>query len=794
MKALRYTLISALLITSLVGCGSSAESAAGFIESGKALLEEGKPKKASLEFRNAIQIDPTQAEPFYQLALLDEKNQNWKGMYANLVTTEQLDPTHKSASIKLGQLYLLSGDFEKASEQTKKVLDVDAGNIHALTLHASIAMKQQNYGVALDDVERVLSIDQNNIEALSVKAVTLNEQGKDIEALAIIDEALRSDVDNLALIAIKLSIYEKRKDYVNIEVIYQSLIEQKPDEIWVVKSLARLLNMQDRFEEAKTVIEQFVTTHPDNNEAKLLLIALMQTRDSEATLVLLDKYIAVDETNFDFYYLKVGLQLKLNQVDDAMSSLKSIIEKDPEGNNGRKAEIVLANYAYQKGDLDEVNVRLDRVLKVAPEDEEALILKSKLGLSKGNTDIAITDLRLALRNNPESDKAMILLGQAYMSNGSQQLAEDSFRHALDVNPSNVVAAIFVAEKLLKSENVDRAERVITTALSGSPTNNTLLQVLGQIKLVKKDWAGSETVVDALRSANKIDPTAVYFEGRILQGQEKYALAIDKYKAALAIDPNMLTAMQQLTFSYLKSGDKPELMAYLEQFISEHTQNMIGYRILSNLYINDKSWLQATAIIEEGLAADVNWQYGYILLANIKNIEGKPEEAIKAYLRGIKVMPNNDALVLPLASQYEGIGKFSEAKVIYEQVLERSPDVKVVINNLASLLTDQFRSEANLRKALALTADFEKSVEPYFMDTYAWANAQLGHLEKAQGLLEIVISKSPNVAVFNYHLGSVYFEQADTIAAEKYLKQAKMLAEKQGDADLVMKVDSLLSTL
>ena len=244
MKLLRYTAIAAVLVSTLVSCGSSLESAADYVESGKGLIEEGKLEKARLEFKNAIQIDPRTAEAFYQLALLDEKSQKWKSMYANLTPTEQLNPSHYDAIVKLGQLYLLSGDFDTARKKAKTVLDIDGNHIGALTLRASIEMKQQNYGSALEDVKQVLQLDDKNIEALSVKAMSYNQQGEHQQALKVLDHALTIEPDNLALTMIKLSILESQKDFVAVEKIYRGLRLTKPDERWVVASLAKLLNLQ----------------------------------------------------------------------------------------------------------------------------------------------------------------------------------------------------------------------------------------------------------------------------------------------------------------------------------------------------------------------------------------------------------------------------------------------------------------------------------------------------------------------------------------------------------------------
>jgi len=77
MISVRRTLIASLIVGLLTACGSSADSAISFVESGKSLMAEGKMDKARLQFRNALQIEPKTVYAHYQLALIDEKSQNW---------------------------------------------------------------------------------------------------------------------------------------------------------------------------------------------------------------------------------------------------------------------------------------------------------------------------------------------------------------------------------------------------------------------------------------------------------------------------------------------------------------------------------------------------------------------------------------------------------------------------------------------------------------------------------------------------------------------------------------------
>ena len=770
------------------------ESAADYVASGKSLVEEGKLKKARLEFKNAIQIDPRTAEAFYQLALLDEKSQEWKSMFANLTTTEQLNPAHYDAIVKLGQLFLLSGNIEKAQEKVKTVLDAENDHIGALTLRASIEMKQQNFGSALQDVQRVLALDAENIEALSVKAMSYNQQGEHQQALQILDQALAIEPDNLSLTMIKLSILESQKDYGAVEKVYRALRADKPEERWVVASLAKLLNFQNRYDDAKKELQIFIDAQPDDRDAKLMLVSLLRTREPAQAINLLDSYIQQDKSDFELQFSKIKLQLDNDQTDQALEGLQSIAMNDADGNNGRKAEMILANYEFSQGDYDAVQKKLDHVLSAAPEDEAALILKSKINILNNNIDTAVTDLRVVLRNNLESDEAMVLIGQAYLKSGSFGLAEDNFRQALTVNPGNRVAALFVADNLMKSDNLERAEAVIVAALKENPTDSRLLQVLASLKLQNKDWSAVATITDTLRANGNHVAIALYLDGRVLQGQEKYDLALEKYKAALTIEPTMLNALQGLAYSYYELDRKADLIAFLKQLIEDNPTYLNAYTMLTDLYSSDDNWDAVISTLQSGLNEAPQWQSGYLLLAKAYQRQGQAQATLDTYEKGLVAIPESNAIALQLASLYESKGLFEKAKSLYEQVLSRNPNLDVAINNLASLLTDQFRSEENLRKALDISSKFEKSSEPYFMDTYAWVNVQLGQLDKAQSILERVIAKSPEVAVFNYHLGVAYHKQADNVSAEKYLKKAETLAQKQGDDKLLADVVKLLATL
>lgn len=794
MILLKRTLIVGLILGVMSACGSAENSASNYVESGKALMAEGKIDKARLEFRNAIQIEPKTAEAYYQLALIDEKSQNWKGMFSNLSRVEQLAPTHYQAIVKLGQLNLLAGNFDIALEKASTVLNVDNQNVMAYVLRSSVSMKQENYGAAINDIEKALAIDPVNIEAISVKTLVLNLQGKPDQALAVLETALKEKPNELPLTMIKLSILEQQKDYAAMEAIYRGLLTSQPNADWVPVSLAKLLNVQNRYDEAKQVLSTFSEAHPEDAKAKLVLVSLVKTKEPQQAIALLDNYIAQDKDNYDLRLSKIQLLLATQQLDLAIVDLKELASLDPEGNSGRKAKVVLAQIELQKGDVKAAGEILNTVLATAPEDESALLLKARIDIMNKNIDTAVTNLRIVLRNNPESDEALVLLAQAYMNSGSSELADDNFRQALAVNPGNTVAALSVANSLMKTSDLNRTEDVLVKSLKQDPNNTEVLQALAQVRILKKDWLGSKSLVDNLKAKSEESALAYYLTARISQGQEYFAAAVDEYKSALALRPDMARALQGLAYSSLQLGQKEQLINYLNEFLQKNPTQLAAYSVLSNIYMQDKEWAKAVATIEQGIAKEPKWQGGYSALAAIYFAQNKNELAISAYQQGLDNNKNSNFLTLQMASAYERINEFDKAKALYEEVLARDASVEPAINNLASLLTEQFSSEENINKAMILAERFKTATEPYYLDTYAWTNFLKGDLIKAQGVLERVISLSPDIAVFNYHLGAVYLKQNNKLEAENYLNIAQSLAEKQGDKATAQKVSELLKTL
>ncbi len=122
------------------GCTSMEAKRDNFLASGKKLYEKGDYIRASLQFRNALQIDPKYAEGCLWLGKTDLKLKNFQGAFGSLSQAAELKPDLIEAQILLGQLFLMARKLDEAEAKVNLALKQEPENTEALILAASLAM------------------------------------------------------------------------------------------------------------------------------------------------------------------------------------------------------------------------------------------------------------------------------------------------------------------------------------------------------------------------------------------------------------------------------------------------------------------------------------------------------------------------------------------------------------------------------------------------------------------------------------------------------------------------------
>lgn len=782
-----------LLVCALVlqGCGEPEDRSKEYLASAKSYYEKENYDKAKLELKNALQIDAKLAEAYYYLALVNEKEQNWKEMYGSLSQTIDLNPENHEARLKLVKLYLLSGDIDKAGTEVNSLLVSSPDNPNVIALNGAVLLQQGDTQNALAEAEKALVIDPGHLDSLGLMVGVYLTQQDYASAEKKINEALVKTPDELTLYLLKLRVHTKREDALLVEQDYQEIIKRFPSKLEFSYALAKFYVSTQRNTDAFNLLQSVVAKNNDQLKPKLVLVDFLLQKDIKNAEATLNKFIKENPSEAGLYFKLANLYVLQERESEAKAPLNWVIENSNSDKEKINAKAVLARFAIKEGETSDASGLVEEILSVDKRNYDALLLKARISLINGSHDDAITDLRSILRDYSNSDEAMVLLGQAFLVKESPELAEENFRKALELNPGNFSAVMPVVSRMMKSKDFGRAEALLKNALKIKPDHTGAMQALAQLRLLKKDWVGSQQVVNLIAKQPKGQSFANYLSGKISHGQGLYKEAIEKYKLALVDTPTLSDALKSMIICYEELKQRDKMHAYLDKFMKNNPTLSYLHIYKSQLLGLDKNWSKALDVLNKGAEQWPEVYQFYESIAGIYLKQNEKEKAISTYKLGLDKVPGSMQLGLLLASVYESQSEYLSAIKVYDGIVEKHPKADIAVNNLVSLLIDHSSEKADLERAVELSRRFERSNQPYFLDTYGWALLQNGDMKDAVEIIEQVVSKAPDVAIFNYHLGVAYYKAKNNIEAIRFLKKSLKLGNSQQEKFIEKDIVELL---
>ena len=766
-------------VIALTACDSPEEVAENHLQKGKELFEKGEYDKAILELKTSSQSEDKRSDTYYYMALLDEKNNNFKSMRENLIKTIELDPNHIEARQKLGKVYLLFGDLDKALGQADVILQTNPASEEAKLLKASVYIRQQKKEQASEIIDSVLAVNANNIDALSLKAAMYFESDQFDKSLEMVNSALAQDTKNLPLRLFKIKINAKQN---NIEAViddYEQLIEIYPDAENFKLSLASIYAMTDKLQLAEALLREMVAKKPDNVEPKIVLLEFLNAKNKERVNAEFKSMLDGAKNNPSVALELSKWMLVSGYADDAASGLKQVADLDKDDKTGLTAKTILAEIDLNKKEFDKAEKAINEILTANSDFVDASLLKARLFLMQNKVDDAIELLNKTVWTKNDSDQAYMLLGQAYSLNKDQKQADKNFKQALELNPANIQAFIPIYSGYIQANQKETARQYLNKALKAKPNQILLLTNKADLDISEKKWDDAQETVQriALFSKNKAVP--MYLQANILQGKGQYADAIKLYEKLLNEFPGHVNSMVNLVRSYEALKGRDKAFAFLESQQKKHPEDLAIVGVLSDLYMANKDYVKAKQLLTSQIKQSPDKSVPlYLALAKVEAIIEKSAEGAKeVYLKGLKDNPDNIQLSMALAGLYEQTGNKNEARKLYENVIKKMPDNLLAINNLAALLIESNVS-TDVTRGLSLAERFKDADNVYLQDTYAWGLVKNGKNNEGLTVLESLITKEPKMAEIRYHLGVAHLKNGNKATAIVELKQALSLAEKQ----------------
>lgn len=452
----------------------------------------------------------------------------------------------------------------------------------------------------------------------------------------------------------------------------------------------------------------------------------------------------------------------------------------------------------------DARTNLDRWQVLQPDDPGIWQARSMLALHDEKPDAAYADL-LRLAQQPDA-KGWRLVAQVLVEADDKAGAAQLLDRIATPELLGGKAETWVAVSQLASRLGDKplAQSLADRAVTRFATADSFVWA-AQLKLQAGDKKGARAVFadglkhDAKNGHLRIAYAAMLGElgdnaaaARLLaEGtQDDYTYAARAAYAARADDKGLIDALYREVKALPgpRSGMHFNLLGELAELLDHKSEALAWYRQVPDddehaieaqmrgalLLDGEDKTTDALASIHQlqARAGDDSKQLGdaFLLEAEILHKRQRGDDAVAAYDRGLKALPDDPRLLYARALLNDDLDHIDLAVNDLRRVLELKPNDADAMNALGYTLADRTDRQTEalglIEKALVLKPD-----EPAIMDSLGWVEYRLGHLDEAVTRLRTAFAKQPDAEIAA-HLGEVLWVSGQKDEAKKVWEQGR----------------------
>jgi len=775
------TLLSLLLAAavSLGGCTNPAKAKAEHVSKGEAYLKDSKFQEASLEFRNALQIDDQFAAAHWGLARAYEGLQRFSEMIEELKKTVELDQNNLDARTKLGNYYL-------AASNGKSSLINEAERL----------------------AKEVLQKDPNNIEGHILLSSVLYAENKKDEALAELNRAIEIDPKRVPSYLSLARFYTVTNDRAKAEEVYKKAISIDPNSALAHTEYGKFLVQGNRPSEAEAELKKAVEVAPSDHDARVTLAGFYlvnkqfdKAEEAYKALADLEKDKPESQATLADFYSSV------NRTDDAIRILRDIVSKSPDY---AQARYRLAEILLMRGDTTGASALIEEALKKDQHDRQALLLRARLRSQGGQPDglkAAIEDLTEVLKQEPNSGPGLYFMAQAKFNLGAMDEARVYAGDLAKNYPDYLPAKLMQVQISLASGDPRSALNLATELLDklskAAPDRDSSPQLLQEIRekaylargaaqVKLNNLAAARQDFDAARQTAPNEAETYNNLAAVSQMENKPDEAVGFYQSALKVNATDFNALSGLISLYAKKGDFDKAHATIDQPLNSYPNNASLHFLKAQVYGFQHDAQNSEAELRKTLELDHNYIAAYTALGSLFINTKQEDRAITEFKKVIELRPDDPAAYTIIGMLEDARRNYDVAVDYYRKALEKDQNTAIAANNLAWLYAAE--GKGNLDEAVRLAQGVVQKNPNVagFTDTLGWIYYKKGlygaaadQLQKAVSIDEAAArsNKASPSANYHYHLGMALKAKGDTAGARRELEASLHLADKAPFSDI-----------
>lgn len=524
---------------------------------------------------------------------------------------------------------------------------------------------------------------------------------------------------------------------------------------------------------------------------------IAEMKGDYATAVLeFQEALETDQTA-GIYYALAKNYFYLNKLSPALKNIKLAIRAD---STNLEYYNLIANIYEHAHQGDSASVIYEKIISLDSSNVNAYY---SLGLiyEKIKPTQALEVYKKLLEITGPEWSVLVRVADIYDRMNKPEEAVTTIEQLSAIDPSNIELKKLLIESYLKTKKYDQALTLTNEILVLFPEDKSALELQGQIYLLNNDWKKAAEAYNKLLKDKevphdtKIKIASAYLmqasvDSTLLPTAKSIVRDLDKDTTSWQIkmllgdialrerdDSTAMNAFKAVTelakwnseawirlgglyFDKRKYEDAVDLMKQaVTSFPDDFAVNLILGLSLTQL----NNYTEAIEYLRKSVELnpkDVNAlsAYGFTL-----NQLKQPDLAIRYLTEALKLDPENVELLGTLGLIYNAQKKWDLCDSTYLRALELDSTNALVLNNYAYSL-----AERNIKLADALNmankAVAKDPENPSYLDTIGWVYYQLGEYDKAEKYIKDAVKLDEKNATLLEHLGDVLFKKGDSTGA------------------------------
>ena len=742
-KAVPLVLLAALILLE----GSCGRSPRYYLDKGDQLFAKGAYADASLNYRKALQKDPSFGQAYYQLGLSELRRGKTPDAYASLSRAADLLPNRDDVKVTLADLSLLAylSDRRRPVALRKKVetlsdqlLAKHAKSYDGLRLKAHLASASQNYGEAEELYRRADQSKPMQPEVIMAWTQLMLQDGHAQQA------------EDLAF-----QFIDKNKTHLPIyDVLYRYYLQSR------------------RLADAEKILKTRSANNPKDPGAVLELAGFYAAASRESDLKATAQRLLDDPKTFPQAHLQVGdLYLRLQRWDEALDQYNQGAQANPKDKVvylKRVADVWLA-----QGKGEQADHVVDEILAQKPGDEEARAVRASLLLTRPNSENmgkAVALFQGLVDKNPDNAVWHFNLGRALAANGNGDGARTQLQESIVLRRDFVPPRLILAE-LSQAKGDYRSTLQYSEEILQLNPRITRIRLLHAVSLINTgDPARGRAELRGLEKEFPKDPEIQLELGAVDLHDDHLPAAEERFRKLLTEGRGDMRATSGLVRTLMAENRMDAALSFLEEEVKKSPKSSPLRSLLASTEMQAGKYDVAIAEYQHLVAENPNSPQIYLALGNAYRQKDDLANAVSSFQKAEALAPKDTLPLMALGESLAGAGQKPLALETYRRALQMKPDSATILNATAYLIAETGGSLDEALK-LAQKAVASDAQQPNFSDTLGWIYFKKDLNDSAVQVFRTLTSKNPENATFHYHFGMALLKKGDKKTAESELKTA-----------------------